>query len=126
MKSLWSVLCAPGFVLSVFCSPPGSSCANKSHWPQASNVSREPNPRKWRARNVSGRLGASGSTLSGSANLAGTQSVGGGHKPRALAHGYSSPTPSGFRRTPGFSCYSETLSGARNRKKACMAEAGLL
>src|SRR5271157_4345730 len=24
MKSLWSLLCAPGFVLSAFCSPPGS------------------------------------------------------------------------------------------------------
>ena len=30
MKSIWSPLCAPGFVLSAFCSPPGSSCPSKS------------------------------------------------------------------------------------------------
>ena len=30
MKSIWSLLCAPSFVLSAFCSPPGSSCPSKS------------------------------------------------------------------------------------------------
>jgi hypothetical protein len=31
MKSICSLLCAPRFVLSVFCSPLGSSCPSKSH-----------------------------------------------------------------------------------------------
>ena len=59
MKSNWSLLCAPGFVLSAFCPPSGSSCPSKSR-----GVSGERDP---------ALLGA-----------------GGGHKPRALAHGYSS------------------------------------
>ena len=64
----------------------------KSRSLQAGNVSRGPNPRERCARNVWARPGANGSTLSGSGNLDRTQSVGGGHKPRALAHGYSSST----------------------------------
>jgi hypothetical protein len=36
------------------------------------------------------------STPSGLGNLGGTLSVGGGHKPRALAHGYSLSTPAGL------------------------------
>jgi hypothetical protein len=33
MKSLWSPLCAPGFVLSAFCSPPGSLLPNQKPQP---------------------------------------------------------------------------------------------
>jgi hypothetical protein len=29
MKSIWSLFCVPRFVLSTFCSPPGSSCPIK-------------------------------------------------------------------------------------------------
>jgi hypothetical protein len=41
-------------------------------------------------------LGPNSSTLSGSAESLVARSVGGGHKKRALAHGYSIRTPSGF------------------------------
>jgi hypothetical protein len=50
-----------------------------------------------------------GSTPSGSGYLGGTPSVGGGHKRRALAHGYSISTPSGLARPSG-----RTESGRRN------------
>ena len=80
MKSVWSLLFGPGFVLCALCSPPGFSCPSKSHSSQASNVSRGPEPRKWRARNVWARAGPKGSTPSGSRNLDDMQSVGGGRK----------------------------------------------
>ena len=65
---------------------------------QASNVSRGPDPRKRHAKNVA-PPGPNGSTPSGSGNLQGTPSVGGGHKPRALARrltDYPPLTLSGF------------------------------
>ena len=80
MKSIWSVPSVPCFVLCALCSPPGFSCPRKSRSSQASNVSRGPEPRKWRARNVWARAGPKGSTPSGSRNLDGTPSVGGGRK----------------------------------------------
>ena len=48
------------------------------------------------ASNPSALEGPNGSTLSGSAESLLAPSVGGGHKKRALAHGYSMSTPSGF------------------------------
>jgi len=93
MKTTWSVVSALCFGICALCSPSGFSCPIKSRSSQASDVSRGPNPRKWRARNVWARAGLDRSTPSGSGNLDGVSSVGGGHKNRALAHGYSSSTP---------------------------------
>jgi len=47
-------------VLCALCSPPGFSCPIKSRSSRASDVSRGPNPREWRATNVWAWAGASG------------------------------------------------------------------
>jgi hypothetical protein len=56
MKSIWSLLCAPGLALSAFRSPPGFSWPIKSRSSQANNVAaRGRNPRERWAKNVSAR-----------------------------------------------------------------------
>jgi len=66
--------------------------------------------------------GPNSSTLSGSAESLVAPSVGGGHKKRALAHGYSIRTPSGFGRSqrwiaPALPCLEEKAF----RTKTCCA-----
>jgi len=100
----------------------------KSRSPQAGNVSRGPNPRERCARNVWARPGANGSTLSGSGNLDRTQSVGGGHKPRALAHGYSSSTrqPTGSDEPTAFHAIVRLCLGRETGSRRAWPQRGLL